>query len=60
MALSMQDLSLDDAFDSYCIVCDRVIVPPKVEEPVEAKPKKKAAGAIRVSLLINQRDPRQS
>jgi hypothetical protein len=49
MALSMQDLSLEDTFDSYCIVCDRLIVPPKEKEP-EVKPKKKAAGAIRVCL----------
>jgi len=50
MSLSMQDLSLDEPFETYCIVCDRVIVPPKVQEPAEVKPKKKAAaGAIRVS-----------
>jgi hypothetical protein len=50
MSLSMQDLSLDEPFETYCIVCDRVIVPPKEVEPVEVKPKKKAAaGAIRVS-----------
>jgi hypothetical protein len=49
MSLSIQDLSLDEPFETYCIVCDRVIVPPKEQETVEAKPKKKAAGAIRVS-----------
>ena len=49
MALAaMQDLSLEDAFDSYCIVCDRLIVPRKEKEDVAVK--KKAAGAIRVSL----------
>jgi hypothetical protein len=52
MALSMQDLSLEDAFDSYCIVCDRLIVPPKEKEP-EVKPKKKAAGAIRVCFGLS-------
>jgi hypothetical protein len=49
MALAMESLSLDDAFDAYCIVCDRLIVPPKEKASVETKPKKKAAGAIRVS-----------
>lgn len=48
MSLSMQDLSLEETFDSYCIVCDRLIVPPK-EKEVAPKPKKKPAGAIRVS-----------
>lgn len=49
-AAAMQDLSLEDTFDSYCIVCDRLIVPPKEKEDVAVKPKKKAAGAIRVSI----------
>jgi len=54
MSLSMQDLSLDEPFETYCIVCDRVIVPPKEVEPVEVKPKKKAAaGAIRVSSSVH-------
>lgn len=48
MSLAIQDLSLEDTFDSFCIVCDRLIVPPK-EKEAEPKPKKKPAGAIRVS-----------
>ncbi|WWC73812.1 uncharacterized protein I206_107784 [Kwoniella pini CBS 10737] len=38
-------------FDSYCIVCDRLIVPPKEVEPVEAPKtvkKKLGGGTIRV------------
>lgn len=35
-------------FDNYCIVCDRLIVPPKAPE---VKPKKKAGGTITVSAL---------
>ena len=44
--------SFDDmSFDSYCIVCDRFIIPPK-EPATEAvkSVKKLAAGAIRVSI----------
>jgi hypothetical protein len=48
--------ALDDdmSFNSYCIVCDRLITPPKPAAPVEEgtvsqKPKKRAAGTIRVS-----------
>jgi len=43
------------SFNSYCIVCDRLITPPKpAEQPVEEgnvsqKPKKRAGGTIRVS-----------
>jgi len=50
---------LDDelSFNSYCIVCDRYIVPAKPAEPKDeeenfgapAKPKKRAGGTIRVS-----------
>ena len=49
---------LDDelSFNSYCIVCDRYIVPVKPVEANEeeavsapAKPKKRAGGTIRVS-----------
>ena len=49
---------LDDelSFNSYCIVCDRYIVPVKPVEASEeeavsapAKPKKRAGGTIRVS-----------
>ncbi len=45
--------SLDDmSFDSYCIVCDRLIIPPKEpeSEAVKIVKKKSAAGTIRVSV----------
>lgn len=49
---------LDDesftAFESFCIVCDRVIKPPKEKESV--KPKKKCpSGTIRVSPFVSER-----
>lgn len=51
-ALSLED---DMSFDSYCIVCDRLIVPPKpvVEVATEKTVKKKSCqGTIRVGLSL--------
>lgn len=44
-------VSTDDVmgFDNYCIVCDRLIVPPKAPE---VKQKKKAGGTITVSEIL--------
>ena len=44
----------DMSFDSYCIVCDRIIVPPKEpeSEAVKMVKKKSAAGTIRVSKRV--------
>lgn len=41
-----------DGFHNYCLVCERLIVPPADPESDKAlkSPKKKAAGSIRVSL----------
>jgi hypothetical protein len=48
-------VSTDDVmgFDNYCIVCDRLIVPPKAPE---VKQKKKAGGTITVSETIPASD----
>ena len=56
--LSTEDLDDLLSFDNYCIVCDRLIIPPKDVEPVNgAKTKKKAAGGtIRVSSDPNSFD----
>lgn len=43
------------SFDNYCIVCDRLIVPPKevlAETKTDVKPKKKACGSVRVSGVV--------
>ena len=49
LKLSMDDGGVDESFDNYCIVCDRLIIPPKEPEKVAKVTKKKAAGgAIRV------------
>lgn len=42
-----------DGFQNYCLVCERLIVPPadpEAEKAVKSPSKKKAAGSIRVSL----------
>lgn len=49
-------VSTDDVmgFDNYCIVCDRLIAPPKAPE---VKQKKKAGGTITVSETVPANDP---
>jgi hypothetical protein len=37
------------SFENFCIVCDRLILPPKEVEQVKTAKKKPAAGTIRVS-----------
>lgn len=49
--LSLSPSLNEMSFDSYCIVCDRLIIPPKEpeSEAVKMVKKKSAAGTIRVS-----------
>jgi hypothetical protein len=39
------------SFENFCIVCDRLILPPKEVEQVKTVKKKQAAGTIRVSRV---------
>lgn len=58
--MSLPSLDMDHTmdemtFDSFCIVCDRLITPPKpVESEVKMVKKKSAGGTIRVSFLLLQ------